>query len=294
MRITSATNGRTIYPVLNEAIAAEANTPFFTPADFSLLDNLCAILGSFAFDHLARLRIGGLTADYHLMEQIALPAPTTISSALRSFVASLNFSSERFASRWNSFNGNKDKPWRMLWAHTESERYRLKIILDSLIGKIYGLDINDYLLLLRDCDHPSSSVRSDEFTRALDPKGFWRVDKTKDPELRHTVLAQVAFQDLQSMGLDAFLAQNNGECWMLPETLRLSDYGLGHDDRAQQPQPVASRFGPRFYDWQLEGTVEESWEECRRHAALIEAIRSHGRSPDDDLPTSKPRGRKKK
>jgi hypothetical protein len=53
---------------------------------------------------------------------------------------------------------------------------------------------------------------------------------------------------------------------MLPETLRLSDYGLGYDDRAKEHQPVASRFGPRFYDWQLAQTPEESWRECHLHA----------------------------
>lgn len=74
------------------------------------------------------------------------------------------------------------------------------------------------------------------------------------------------------MGLEAFLAQNDGEGWMLPEALRLADYGLGHDDRAREPQPVAARLGPRFYDWQLEQGVEESWEECERHAALIARI----------------------
>jgi hypothetical protein len=83
----------------------------------------------------------------------------------------------------------------------------------------------------------------------------------------------VAFADLQEKGLEAFLSQNNGEGWMLPDTLRLADYGLGHDDRAKEAQPVASRLGPRFYDWQLEGTVEESWEECRRHADVIGRIR---------------------
>ncbi len=59
---------------------------------------------------------------------------------------------------------------------------------------------------------------------------------------------------------------------MLPETLRLADYGLGHDERAKEPQPVASVLGPRFYDWQLAQDVEESWEECRLHAALLERI----------------------
>ena len=53
---------------------------------------------------------------------------------------------------------------------------------------------------------------------------------------------------------------------MLPETLCLSDYGLGHDERARQPQPVANRLGPRFYDWQLVQGAEESWRECHLHA----------------------------
>jgi hypothetical protein len=30
--------------------------------------------------------------------------------------------------------------------------------------------------------------------------------------------------------------------------------------------------GPRFYDWQLEQDPDESWEECRQHAVLIEQI----------------------
>ena len=76
------------------------------------------------------------------------------------------------------------------------------------------------------------------------------------------------------MGLEAFLGQNYGEGWMLPDTVRLSDYGLGHDDRAKQPQPVASQFGDRFLPWQLNEDVEQSWEECRRHAENIRAIRS--------------------
>ena len=62
------------------------------------------------------------------------------------------------------------------------------------------------------------------------------------------------------------LRQNDGEGWMLPETLRLADYGLGHDDRAQHPQPVRECFGKRFYDWQLASPPEESWRECRLHA----------------------------
>jgi hypothetical protein len=123
-----------------------------------------------------------------------------------------------------------------------------------------------------ECDHPVEQIESKPFTRTLDPKGFWRVEKGKPPELRLAVLAQVAFADLCETGLDAFLNQNDGEGWMLPETLRLADYSLGHDDRAKEPQPVAAALGERFRPWQLSQTVEESWEECERHAELIRMI----------------------
>ena len=59
---------------------------------------------------------------------------------------------------------------------------------------------------------------------------------------------------------------------MLPETLRLADYGLGHDDRAREPQPVASILGQRFYPWQCERSAEESWRECELHADLLRRI----------------------
>lgn len=162
--------------------------------------------------------------------------------------------------------------WRRLWAVTPYERLRLRCIIDAVIAELYGLDFDDLGWILRDCDHPSAAVCSDDFARALDPKGFWRVDKEKDPELRHTVLTLAAFHDLKRLGMESFLAQNGGEGWMLPETMRLADHGLGHDDRAKEHQPVAERLGPRFHPWQLEQSPEESWEECRLHARQIEAL----------------------
>ena len=67
-------------------------------------------------------------------------------------------------------------------------------------------------------------------------------------------------------GVNSFLSQNAGEGWLLPETLRLADYGLGHDHRAKEHQPVASRLGPRYFDWQTAQDADESWRECRLHA----------------------------
>jgi hypothetical protein len=148
---------------------------------------------------------------------------------------------------------------------------------------------DDFAWILRDCDHPADQLRDKAFCRTLDPKGFWRIDKDKDPELRHTVLSVVAFDALQrhiaaagdrGKGIAAFCDQNDGDGWMLPETACLADRGLtrtvhagDYDERARTPQPVRVRMGERFPDWQLAQPPEESWAECVRHAkALLEGM----------------------
>jgi hypothetical protein len=171
-------------------------------------------------------------------------------------------------------NGKLRKPTKYYWACTLNERMRLKCMIDSIIAVNFNIDQKKFDSILSDCDHPIDKI--EKLSKNLNPKGFWRVDKDKPPELRQTVLSLVAFHDLQKLiaenggdrekGIEAFCNLNNGEGWMLPEKLRLADYGLGHDDRAKEYQPVAEKFGPRFYDWQLEQTPEESWAECELHA----------------------------
>lgn len=38
------------------------------------------------------------------------------------------------------------------------------------------------------------------------------------------------------------------------------------DEDWQLPLEVAGQLGPRFTEWQEQGTVEESWVECEEHA----------------------------
>ncbi len=178
-----------------------------------------------------------------------------------------------FAPDWVAIRGLRLlEDGQVLWALSERERSRCIAILEALHAHAFGLSADDFRWVLRDCDHPQSDSRRDDFTSRLDPKGFWRVDKDKDPELRHTVLAQVAYADLCAQGLDVFLAGPNGDGWQLPETLRLSDYNLGHDDRAQEPQPVGSRLGPRFLDWQIEKGPDQFWLECEAHASQLSLL----------------------
>jgi hypothetical protein len=152
-------------------------------------------------------------------------------------------------------------------------------MLDALMAELYALEWEDLAHLLADCDHPVQVLASRSLKASFDQKGFWRVDKDKDPELRHTVLSLCAFRDLKRIiearpgdrvgAIASFCAADNGQGWQLPEHLRLADYDLGRDDRARQPQPVASRFGPRFFEFQLAQSAADSRSECEIHAANL-------------------------
>jgi hypothetical protein len=276
MRIGAATNERSAISSLLENVPTGDTATVFWTSNFLKDIDLVSVLNSFAFDLIMRSRLGGLHLDYHVFDQNPLIKPAYVNQypGISLFSSRLNLTSSRFANLWLKLKEicELEKHWMSLWAVTLYERLRLRCTLDAVIAELYGLDLNDFAWILRDSDYPSKQVCDKPFSRTLEPKGFWRVDKEKDPELRHTVLSFIAFHHLKQIGLDAFLNLNDGEGWLLPETLRLADYGLGHDDRAKDHQPVAARLGNRFLPWQLEGTPEESWEECERHAENLKRL----------------------
>ena len=263
MRVGSATNGRTSIATFAYGVpSGDTAASFYAP---QMEDNLLltAILNSFAFDFVMRTRLTGLHLDYHVWEQNPLPS---IPESLRSALAEVAF--QLIASRTAAPQGVVLRAGLPV-AVAPAERLRIAVMIDAVVAAIMGLSESDLRYALTACDHPADHPGS------RPPKGFWRVDKDKDPELRHTVLTLVAFHDLQAhvdaagdqhRGIEAFLTQNAGDGWQLPEMLRLADYGLGHDDRAQHPQPVVSRLGPRFYDWQVGQSAEGDRRECGLHA----------------------------
>jgi len=235
-------------------------------------------MNSLPFDWALRQRIGGTHINLYVAEELPLVPSIRLTGALRRLVARLALPHPIFSPAWMriyySDRSVRGRQWRGLWALTPHERTRLTIQLEAIVSALFGLNQDNLVWILRDAGRPVG-----EFPESLDPKGFWRVDKDKPPERRHTVLTIAAFHDLEAMieahdgdrdkGIEAFCNQNDGEGWMLPETLCLSELGLGHDERAKDAQPVRQRMGPRFYDWQLEQSVEESWAECEKHARNI-------------------------
>lgn len=275
MDVSSSTNTRTMISAVVGENPSGNKTPLLQTAMAARLP-LAGLLNSLPYDYQFRNRLAGTTLNYFIVAESALPRPDTHYgfSALTCLTRSLNCPGAKQAPWWIQTRTPVDAPWRRHWAVTVHERMRLRAICDAIAGSLFSFTETDFRLAVRDCDIPQSSISKDDITATLHPKGLWRVDKDSRPEHRLTILALVAFIDLNreiarvgniNEAIQSFMTQNNGEGWQLPETLRLADYGLGHDDRALEHQQVRAHFGPRFYDWQLEQSPEESWQECHLH-----------------------------
>ena len=303
--ISNATNSRTFIATTISDNPCGHPVPILDLNNEISSINLSSILNSLVCDYQTRLKVGGTHLTWNYLEELALTTKASIQKRLFFKTLSLILPSLSFAQNWLCFVDDRQKSWYQLWALTPYERLRLRCILDAVVAELYGLDVEDFAWILKECDYPTEQSTDKTFSRTLDPKGFWRVDKEKDPELRHTVLSLIAFHELKRIGLDNFLNLNDSEGWMLPDTLRLADYGLGHDDRANQPQPVTSRFTlpdwdntapppnapinykQRFYPWQLAKTPAQSWAECERHADNLKRLLKDQQSPTPPTKSAK-------
>ena len=274
MDITSSTNTRTMVVSPLADFPCGHSISVLTCPDGHYAQ-VCAFLNSIVYDFALRAGFSGLHASWFILEQSPLPRKDI--NQLWRFIMRLSANlctQVPSISDWIPTLPTFNYSFRR--ALTSYDRLRLAIFLDVLTAKAFDLGIHELRHILHQCDIPRQRLADSHRAGTLNVKGFWRIAKNQDPELRHTVLTLIAFHDLQAKiqaaggdrekGIEAFISQNNGEGWMLPETLRLADYGLGHDNRANHPQPVASCLGPRFYDWQLVQSNDESWCECHLHA----------------------------
>ena len=259
--LARSTDERTLIPGIIPDLPGGHSINYLTPQSSRRQQPCFAILSSAAMDWQARMRVAGTNMNYHFLEEMAVPLPACFDD--RTWPKYLSGLGLAIVSQATSRVELGVPVLPLLLA----ERVRCGVIADALVARVMGLDYADMLQILADVDHAEAQGAA---------TGFWRVDKDKDPELRRTVLAVVALHHLEATigtaedrgnaGIQAFLSENRGEGWLLPETVCLADFGLGHDDRARHHQAVASRLGPRFYDWQLAQSPEESWRECHLHA----------------------------
>lgn len=324
MKISSSTNTRSFIGTVIDRLPAVYSICFIVGEELTLPRwlALSGSLNSYTFDFAIRRRLGGLNITGFVLRELPVAIlGNCLVDLIACIVAKLSLPNSRFAPAWLRLR--PALPHKLAkftlkghWALTDHERLRAASMCEAIFAHAYGINLDQMQWILRECDYPTSSHSAGLPKTLFDPKGFWRVDKDKHPEHRHTVLSLVAFHDLQTQikssggdvakGIEAFCNQNDGEGWMLPETLRLADYGLGHDERAKQHQPVRECFGPRFYDWQLAQSAEESWNECHLHARnllgaqgytmLLDEIagrpkKSHGRVGNSSVETKTKNGR---
>ena len=259
--LSRATDVRTMIPGMIPDLPGGHSINYLTPRAARLRHPWFVVLSSLVMDWQVRMRVAGTNLTYHFLEEMAVPRPGTFGGhTWPTFLSGLGLAiSGQAPSRIEL-----GVPALQL---LRAERIRCGVIADALVAQVMGLTYDDMVGMLEDVDHAQPRGAA---------TGFWRVDKDTAPELRRTVLTLVALHHLEATigaaegphkaGMRSFLSTNCGEGWLLPETVRLSDHGLGHDDRARVHQPVASRLGPRFYDWQLVQSAEEARRECHLHA----------------------------
>ncbi len=278
--VQNATNQRTMVACVAPAFPAGNTIAALRPCHDSRGLAFLALCNSLPVDRIIRGRVSQNHVDLHYLLEVPLARIPTARTCqqLALLTLAIGAGGPLLSTLWISLAAHFDLSCRPPVQHAleAHEILRLRCMIDAIATALCGMDFSDLTFYLLHCDAPAAQLANRARCGELPAKGFWRVDRELAPELRHTILTLVALRDLEEKiaacgndrdrGIDAFLAQNNGEGWLLPETLRLADYGLGHDDRAKEPQPVASRLGPRFFDWQLAQSPEESWRECHLHA----------------------------
>lgn len=275
MDVAASNVERTMISTLLYGVPCGNSAPTLTVNNGDLVASgaLMAVLNSFAYDFVARRRCTGLHLNWFLVAETPLPPfePNSTWEAISVCASALALPHMRFAPghlylRAKLPHHFVGRSWRSWWALTRAERLRQRCILDALVAYVYQLSFDEFKIILAETDYPAQSLAQREFSSAIDSKAFWLVDHQDPPELRHSVLALVAFRELQRVGVEAFAGLDGGDGWALPEALCLAEYGLGHDDRAKCPQPVASHLGDRFLPGQTSMSIEQSWAECERHA----------------------------
>ncbi len=221
MAIGSATNRRTM--IAASLIGAACGNSVPTLRSDDVADDLCvlAVLNSFVFDYALRIRMGGTNLNQFVLAETPM-LPRTVRAALAPItadVAALSWILPRYDAAWASLGLPR--------AHAVAriDRLERRCRLDAVVAAAFGLTELHLEWILRDCDHDVEALQSNTHTRTLDQKGFWRVDRDRDPADRHTALTLRAFSDLQNRvdrigGLETAIADfcTGANAWSIQQT----------------------------------------------------------------------------
>jgi hypothetical protein len=296
--ITNATNERTMLAAVIPAWPCGNKVPLLAEeGQMSVARQLAlgCVLNSFAYDFVVRNRITGVNLNKFIVDETPVPDPQNLPMELSVIGARLCMVHDVFAGAWlellEACPALGDSRWKDHWAVDPAKRVELRAMSEAIVAHLYGLSEQQFRWILRNCDHPRDSLAELSFRAGLPAKGFWRTGTGSaehawrqawacDPEFRLTNLAIVAFVELARLransggdlttAVRAFAPASGRGGWTLPERLRLKDYGLGQDERADKAQvlrPALQREGAR-----QDGEVQNSWGECRLAADKLRTL----------------------
>ena len=147
------------------------------------------VLASLTYDWALRLRLSGTNLNRFVLEDTALPAcdrATQVAIAQRALrlCAILPW----HTTTWHIAQQEGWLP--MTWspathaATRAAERRQIHAELEAYVAYAFGLTAADFAWMLRDCAHPVETLRKPAFTRSLNQRGFWRIDRELPPEER--------------------------------------------------------------------------------------------------------------
>lgn len=149
---------------------------------------LAGVLGSLAFDWALRRRLDGTNLNAFVLADTVIPRATpalatTIAAAALQLCAVLPW----HAPLWQRAAAEGFAPPR-----TAVDRADRRVRLELAVAQAFGLTADDLDHLLAGCDHPIAALADRRFTRRLDPRGFWRIDRTAPPARRLPVRIRAA------------------------------------------------------------------------------------------------------
>ena len=171
---------------------------------------LCAVLNSFVYDYVVRMRLTGFNLNKFIVDETPIPPLKSIPERLAILVAQIAMPHEVFAASWlelaEIFPELGEKPWRSWWATDLGERQRVRAIIEAVIAQTYGLSRENLLEIL----NPDPS-------RA---KGFFRVDQELPEPARLTTLTLEAWDALEKDEINLTSEGSLIVNWQLPESTR--------------------------------------------------------------------------
>jgi len=276
MDVTSATNTRTFIACTLVDLPCGNKVPTLSILNGHLDKHLAlsAFCNSLTCDFATRPRLGGMTMNWFIVEELPVPNISTHEPVqlLVLEVACLTFIHRRFAPDWLRLKYLNPKlaakEWKHWWAVTETDRLRLRVEIDAFCADLYGLEPDDFDWIVR--DDPT------------DPKGFYRVDRKLPFRERLTGLAAAAFRALKEGKWSAESAAKlpNDEFFKIigiPEMTTEPDSLIRKRDGCHRWKPEEFGTDDPRYGW--------TWDHCWQDAVALlgseKAVREYVEGKND-------------